>query len=91
MSSAFNKANRCLPSAVPEGERAELARQWDDQVYQWTASLGFRYGLSPAQVGAAALEALARPGQGAQLARSALAEERALLERAYPVGPSPEG
>lgn len=71
--------------AVPPGERAELERAWGDQVYQWSAALGFRYGLSPAQVRTAAMEALARPGQGADLARRSLAEHADLLEARYPI------
>jgi len=69
---------------VPPEERAELAREWDDRVYQWSVALGFEYGLGPQQVGAAALAALARPGQGANLARTALGEERSLLRARYP-------
>lgn len=77
---------------VPASERAELARAWDDQVYQWSAVFGFRYGMSPAQVAAAALEALASPGQGADLARADLARHRALFAARYDiVHGAPEG
>ena len=70
--------------AVPEAERAEITRAWEDLTYQWQASLGLRYGLSPQEVGAAALDALARPGQGADLTRSALATHRRTLRARYP-------
>lgn len=69
---------------VPDGERAELARDWDDTVYRLSATFGFRYGATPAQVGEAALAALSNPAQGATLARTELAEYRALLEARHP-------
>ncbi len=69
---------------VPEGERAERARAWDDIVYRLSATFGFRYGASPEQVGAAALAALADPGQSVALARTELEGYRLLLERHYP-------
>lgn len=71
---------------VPPGERAELARRWEDQTAEWAVALGLAHGLSPAQVAEAALAALARTGQGADLARRALAEHAELLRARYPVG-----
>lgn len=70
---------------VPEGERAELERAWDDQVYQWTVAFGFRYGLGAEQVGAAALAALSNPAQGANLARAEIDAHADLLTARYPV------
>jgi hypothetical protein len=69
---------------LPEGERVDLARQWDDIVYRLSATLGFRYGASPAQVAEASLAALSDPAQGANLARTELAEHRWLLEARHP-------
>jgi hypothetical protein len=69
--------------ALPSAERAELRRNWDDQVGQWSATLGFRYGLGPEQVARAALEALSASGQGASLAKAALAEHADLLRARY--------
>lgn len=69
---------------VPEGERAELARQWDDIAYRLSATLGFRYGASPTQVAEASLGALSNPAQGANLARTELAGYRTLLEARHP-------
>ena len=77
--------------AVPAGERAELERAWDDQVYRWSATLGFDFGRSPEAVGAAALAALALPGQGANLARGELAEHRDLFEARYPPSSTASG
>ncbi len=77
--------------SVPDEERAELERAWEDRVYQWSAALGFRYGLQPAQVAQAALQALASPAQGAQLARTDLERHADLLERRYPIAFAPEG
>lgn len=71
--------------SVPPGERAALERAWEDQVYQWSAALGFRYGLGPEQVGQAALAALARPQQGAELARADLVRHADLLEARYEI------
>jgi PPIC-type peptidyl-prolyl cis-trans isomerase-like protein len=71
--------------SVPDGERAELARAWDNQTYQWANQLGLSYGLTSEGVGAAALAALANPAQNAGLARSALAEHDALLRDRYEI------
>lgn len=71
---------------VPEGERAELERRWDDMVYRWSATLGFRYGMSPAAVAEAAMAALSDPGQGTGLVRDELSTHRDLLEARYDIG-----
>ncbi|MDZ7778937.1 MAG: peptidylprolyl isomerase [Gemmatimonadota bacterium] len=68
---------------VPEAERAELERRWEDQVYQWTATFGFQHGLSEGQVAEAALDALSRSGQNANLARADIEERGELFERRY--------
>lgn len=69
---------------VSPGETARLERKWDDQVYQWSASLGLAGGAPTAGVAQAALTALSRTGQSADLARSALDERAPLLEARYP-------
>jgi len=70
---------------VPDGERAELARAWDDVTYQWASALGFRYGLPADAVAEAALAALANPSQNAGIARNALAEHDELLRRRFQI------
>ena len=70
---------------LPPGERAELEREWDDMVYRWSATLGFRYGMSPEAVAEAALAALSDPSQGTGLVRDELSEHRDLLEARYPI------
>lgn len=70
---------------VPVEERTELLRVWEDQVYHWSATLGFHFGLSPSQVADAAMAALSNSAQGAGLARSALSEHATLLAAHYPV------
>ena len=70
---------------VPMGERAELLRRWEDWVAEWSAALGLAYGLGPEQVADAALAALARTGQGADLARRALGEHADLVRARYEV------
>ena len=70
---------------VPPGERAELLRRWEDQVAEWAAALGLAYGLGPEQVAEAALAALARTGQGADIARRALSEHDQLVRARYEV------
>lgn len=72
---------------VPPGERAELQRRWDDQVAEWAAALGFGYGLDARQVAEASLAALASSGQGADLARRALADHAELFRSRYPTAP----
>jgi hypothetical protein len=76
---------------VPGEERAELERRWDDQVYRWTAALGFSYGATPAAVAQAALGALARTAQGAAIARDEIEALADLFETRYPPGPAQVG
>jgi len=71
--------------SVPETERTELQRRWDDMVYRWSATLGLRHGLTPAAVAEAALAALSNPSQGAELAREELASHRARFDAPYDV------
>lgn len=68
---------------LPEGERAELERAWDDMVYRWSATLGFRYGLTVDALAEAAMAALSDPSQGVGLVRDELSERRELLEERY--------
>ncbi|NNF13121.1 MAG: peptidylprolyl isomerase [Gemmatimonadetes bacterium] len=70
---------------VPEGERAELEREWDDMVYRWSATLGFRYGMSPATVAEAAMAALSDPSQGTGLVRTEISRHRDLLDARYDI------
>ena len=70
---------------VPEGEQAELARAWEDITYRWASTLGFTYGLTAAEVGAAALAALANSAQNAGIARTELAEHSELLRARYAI------
>jgi len=69
--------------SVPPSERAALERQWDNEVYRWTTAFGFQLGASPQQVAARALEALARSGQNAEIARSQLRTRAELFARRY--------
>ena len=71
--------------AVPKGERAELMRRWDDQVYQWSVALGFTYGLTSSQIAEVALAALARSGQTADIARTELEGHSRLLRARYEI------
>jgi hypothetical protein len=75
---------------VPEAERAEILRRWEDQVLEWSTALGFAYGLTPGQVAEAALSALARSGQTADLARRDLTAHSDLIHARYPVSPGTE-
>lgn len=70
---------------VPPGERAEIEREWDDRMYRWSATLGFRYGMSPAQVKAAAMAALSDPGQGVELTRREVSGFGDAIERLHPI------
>lgn len=66
-------------------DEAEILRRWEDQVAEWAFALGFTYGLTPEGVGRAALAALARTGQNADIARRELAGFADLLRARYPV------
>ncbi len=70
---------------VPPAEQAEILRRWEDQVAQWAPALGFTRGLTPGQVAEASLAALARPGQGADLARRELMAHADLFRARYPI------
>jgi len=70
---------------VPDGERAEIARGWDDTTYRWSATLGFRYGMTPETVAATAFAALSDPGQGSDLVRRELAQHAWLFARRYEI------
>ena len=71
---------------VPEGEQAELARAWEAITYRWASTLGFTYGLTAAQIGAASLAALANSAQNAGIARTELGEHAELLNARYSIG-----
>jgi hypothetical protein len=70
---------------ISAADRAELSLRWETQIVSWSAALGFAWGLSPAEVGRAALSALARPGQLADIARGELTGYAELLRARYPV------
>ena len=76
---------RRLELAASPADRARLERRWDDQVYQWSATLGFRSGVGPDGVARAALAALGGTGQALGLARTGLDDHAPLLEARYPV------
>ncbi len=69
---------------VPAAEHDEIERAWGDEMYRWSAAFGFRYGMSSAEVGRVAMEALSDPGQGVELARRDVVARRELIERRYP-------
>ena len=71
---------------VPEGEQAELARAWEAITYRWASTLGFTYGLTAAQIGAASLAALGNSAQNAGIARTELGEHAELLNARYSIG-----
>lgn len=75
---------------VPDDERAQLARRWDDTVYRWSTALGLSYGARPAAVAEAALAALARTAQGAVIARDEVDAHAWLIRARWPeTAPSP--
>lgn len=70
---------------LPEGERDELDRVWDDQVHRWTTLFGFGYGLGPERVAETALAALSIPSQETTLARAEIDRYAELFAARYPV------
>lgn len=70
---------------VPEGERAEIAREWDDVVYRWSATLGFRYGMTSEAVATTAFAALSDPGQGVDLVRREVTGHERLIAERYEI------
>lgn len=70
---------------VAASDRVQLLRRWETDVASWNAALGFSYGLAPDEVGRAALAALARPGQMADIARTELARHGDMFRARYPV------
>jgi hypothetical protein len=71
--------------ALHPSERTALERQWDNEVYRWTTAFGFQFGATPQQVSARALDALARSGQNAEIARSQIRTRAELFTRRYPM------
>lgn len=70
---------------VSPSERAEVLRRWEAQAAAWAPALGFAYGLTPGQVADAALSALARAGQSADLARRDLVGHANLMRARYDI------
>jgi hypothetical protein len=71
--------------APAPADQVELLRRWETLVASWTSALGFRYGLTPDQVARASLQALASPGQMADIARTELLGYHEALTSRYPV------
>ena len=63
-----------------DADRATLVREWTDRFEQTGQLLGMTPGLPSTEVKAAALQALGRSGQNADLSRSAVRNWRGLLE-----------
>lgn len=76
---------------VPAAERTAIEREWENLTYRWALGLGFQYGMSDEQVRQAALAALARPGQNAQIARSEIVAHADLFRRVYDIRTAPAG
>lgn len=76
---------------VSQADGLELLRRWETDVLSWSTALGFSYGLTPEQVGQAALTALARPGQMADIARREVLAHAQMLRDRYPVTAATDG
>lgn len=75
---------RRLGAEVPRGVQAEAEARWRGKLAGWAAGLGFRPGLSAAEVAARALAALTATDQEARIARAELPSLRPLLRSVYP-------
>jgi len=74
---------------VPDQESQALRTSWQSQMAFWSQALGFREGMPPPEVAAAARAALGASGQDAAIAREEIQRVRALVRSAYPVQVAP--
>ncbi len=65
-------AARSAGIGLSDGARAAIEREWTARGEQWALQLGMPAGMPPTQIRDAALEALARSGQNASIARNEL-------------------
>lgn len=66
-------------------QRMAIHQRWQNQVALWGTNLGFRVGMSRAEVKTQAMQALGAPEQSAALARSNLPKLSTRLRELYPV------
>jgi len=74
---------------VPDQESQALRTSWQTQMAGWAQALGFREGMTPPAVAAAARAALGASGQDAAIAREEVQRVRPLVLSAYPVRVAP--
>lgn len=74
-----------LGIAISEDEAAVGARRWVGRAEGWAEALGFRRGLPPEEVKAAARAALAATNQNARIARGEVMAISPALRAVYPV------
>jgi hypothetical protein len=72
-------------------EVAAVAQAWNDDVLRWSTALGFVTGQTAEQVGEAALAALARTGQSADITRTELSQRSPLIRARYDVSVAASG
>lgn len=85
----WTDAARGMGVEPPAGARERARAEWEGRAARWAAAFGFREGMRPEAVRAAALQGLSAGGQEARIARRELEAARPLLRRAYPPrGPS---
>ncbi len=68
-----------------ESQRVAILQRWEEQAALWADALGFRQGLSRAEVKAQAFDALGSPQQSAAQARANLSRLASRLRELYPV------
>jgi hypothetical protein len=76
--------------SIPQGVQDSFQQEWDQTVAGWAMGLGFQEGMSPDQVRAVALAAMASTAQGVTIARQEIQGWAPLLLSAYPLGPKEE-
>lgn len=74
---------------IPDAESEALRTSWRIQVAGWAQVLGFREGMTPAEVARAARAALGASGQDAAIARDDILQVRPLVRSAYVVQVAP--
>jgi hypothetical protein len=76
---------RDLGTPLPAGSEDAARREWYERIGRWAGALGFRPGMSDADVAGAAIDAALTAAPAARSAKAEIRSLRPLLRRSYPV------